>query len=217
MLRLWRKEASVAVRIGWFVGVIGLVGLIGCAGTGEVVTLKLAAVPPGAGAPIQNEDALRVVVEDFQDQRPKKDRLGVRTHLGGGVTYFDVADGKVGAAVAQAVAEFLTHKGWKVRTAASGTAEPADVTMSGQVNELAVAVKSRFFSTKLAVALKIDLQAVNASDKSRAHLTLEGSRSTTVFWFEPDDVQALANQVIRESLEKMAAEMKVEHRLLRVK
>ncbi len=204
----------------WLVTAGWVTALVGCAGTGEVVLVDLHSVPAGAGAPIQNEDALRVTIEEFQDVRPNKERLGVRTHLWGGVTYFDVTDGKIGTAVTRTLAEFLAHKGWKVRSPGSGTggadASP-DVTLSGQIREFAVSVKSRAFSTKLAVALNMEIQGINVSDKSRTRVTVEGSRTETVFWFTEEDVQRLVSETLRENLEKMAADMRVENRTLRLK
>lgn len=204
-------------RLGRLTATIVALALAGCAGTGEVVTLDLQPVPPGSTPAIQNEDALRVLVEEFADKRPAKERLGVRTHVWGGVTNFDLPGGKVGPVMAKTVADYLTHRGWKARPAGAGGVDHPDVVITGEIAEFAVAVKSRFFSTKIAVALKMELHAVNASDKSRTRLTLEGSRTDTVFWFDEEDVQRLVNQTVQESLERMVADVKVEHRTLRLK
>lgn len=204
-------------RIGRLTALIGFLALAGCAATGEVVTVDLQSVPPGSTPAIQNEDALRVLVEDLADQRPAKERLGVRTHIWGGVTHFDVHGGKVGPAMAKTVADYLTHRGWKARTAGAGAHDHPDVVMTGEITEFAVAVKSRFFSTRIAVALKMELHAVNESDKSRTRLTLEGSRTDTVFWFDDEDVERLVNQTVQESLDRMVADVKVEHRSMRLK
>lgn len=197
--------------------------LAGCAGTGKVVDLEIRAIPSGAGTEVRSGETgkeLKIGVSPFEDARSDKSRLGTRTHLGGGVTHFNVAGGKAGEAVAQVVADFLGHKGWRVWVRKPGVTEPAggpDVTLSGQVLEFSANAKSRFFSTRIDVKTRVSLRAVNAADGSTTRMTLEGSRMQSVFWFSEEDVQTLVNEVLRDSLEKLIADTRVEGRLLKLK
>lgn len=202
---------------------IGLITLAGCAGRGEIVYLDLQAIPPAAPTAKQRGEQgeeIKVAVEAFEDLRSVKSRLGVRTHIWGGVTYFNVVGGKAGDAVAQVVADHLKQKGWRVwvrKTGSAGSEGDPDVILTGQIQELTANAKSRFFSTKLTVKSKIAVLARNAADRSTTNMNLEGSSSDTVFWFEPKDVQDLVNQTLKEILDKLTADTKVEKRALRVR
>ena len=50
---------------------------------------------------------------------------------------------------------------------------------------------------------------------STTSMNLEGTSTDSVFWFEPKDVQELVNETLKESLEKLTADTKVEKRALR--
>ena len=196
--------------------VMGLTAVAGCAGTGETVRLSLKPV----GTPASQGSGEKILVVPFEDQRPTQERLGVRTHLWGGFTYFDVTGGKPGEAVAQAVADHLKKTGrpaWYGSPGGGGPDGTADVTLTGQVRELSADAKSRFGSTAITVKFHVTLQAVNAADGSTTRMTLEGSRDDAVFWFMPKDVEKLLNEAVSESLEKLLADVKVEGRSWRLK
>ncbi|MBI4400151.1 MAG: hypothetical protein HY581_00785 [Nitrospirae bacterium] len=198
---------------------IGLMALAGCAGKGEVVYLDIQAAPLVAQA-TQDVHELNVAVVPLEDLRPQKTRLGSRTHLGGGVTHFDVLGGKPGEVVAQVIADYLKQKGWRVWVKSPGGPEPqggADVMMRGQVQQFSANAKSRFFSTEITVKTKLTIQALNAADNSTTSMNLDGARTESVFWFEPEDVQKLLNETLKESLVKLTADTKVEKRSLRLK
>lgn len=202
---------------------IGLMTLAGCTGTGEVVYLDLQAIPPAAPSKKQRGDQgeeIKVVVEAFQDLRPVKSRLGVRTHLWGGMTYFNVVGGKAGDVIAQVVADHLKQKGWRVWVRKTGSTAPEgdpDVILTGQIQEFSANAKSRFFSTKLTAKSKLEVRARNAVDGSTTSMNLEGTSTDSVFWFEPEDVQELVNQTLKETLDRLTADTKIEKRALRLR
>lgn len=190
----------------------------GCAGTGEIVPLKIHALPSVRSLNQQFQD-ITVVVERFEEG-PDAARLGVRTHLGGGETIFTVHGGRPGEAVAQVVADHLKAMGfqvWVKKADASEVPEKPDVTITGRVEQLAVRAQSRFFNTKMTAKAKVLIQATNASNRSTVRLNLEGSREDAVFWFEPAELQELVNRVLKENLERLLADIRVQDRALLTK
>ena len=192
--------------------------LAGCAGTGESVPLHIKALP-SVRSLNQNYQDLKVVVEPFEGG-PDANRLGVRTHLGGGETVFTVQGGRLGETVAQVVADNLKAMGFQVWVRKSSATEvPAkpDITITGQVKELSVNARSRFFSTKMTGKVEVVIQALNASDRSTVRLNLEGAREDALFWFEPTEVQELVNHMLKENLDRLLADIRVKDRALQTK
>lgn len=192
--------------------------LAGCAGTGAVIPLKIQALP-SVRSINQNYQDIKVVVESF-DETPEAGHLGVRTHLGGGETVFAVQGGKLGDAVAQVVADNLRSMGfqvWVKKSAAQELPAKPDITITGEVQQLSVHARSRFFSTKLTAKVKVVIRAANASDRSTVRLNLEGMRESAVFWFEPDAAQELVNRMLKENLDKLLADVRVQDRALLTK
>jgi len=215
---------------------LGIALLVGCAGSGQVVPLQMRSnTAPDSGA--GKSRGLSVGVLPFEDGRAETSRLGIRRHLGGGQTYFDVSDGKPGDKIAEVIAEFLRQKGWraevvknsekastKTSTSTSQADDSAgkspsghDVTLSGKLLDLSANADSGFMKTKISVTSKVLVQGLNASDGSTVRMTLSGAGSENVFWFDPEDVQEVLTDVLTESLEKLDADMKVEDKVLRLK
>ncbi len=48
-------------------------------------------------------------------------------------------------------------------------------------------------------------------------MTLDGAGSDRVFWFEPEDAQAVLNDELTQSFDKLVQNTKVDNRLLRLK
>ena len=202
--------------ISFAFGVILL--LAGCAGTGEVIPLKVQALP-SVRSINQNFQDIKVVVEPFEEGS-EASRLGVRTHLGGGETVFTVQGGKPGDAVAQVVADNLKSMGfqiWMKRPVAQELPDKPDITITGQVQQLSVQARSRFFSTKLTAKVKVMIRVANASDRSTVRLNLEGMRENAVFIFESGEAQELVNRMIKENLDKLLADVRVQDRALLTK
>lgn len=194
--------------------------LTGCAGKGEVMTLELRTTPPATEAVAKTSDGLRVEVAVFEDARPETKRLGTRTHLWGGETYFDVAGGKPADLVAPVIAEYLKRRGWRAEVAKAGGASEGqgpDVVVTGKLLDMSVNAKSRVFSTKITAATKMAIQAKNTADDSVVRMMLTGEGSQSVFWFDHEDAQSLINDILTDSLEKLLTATKVENNLLRLK
>ncbi len=207
-------EDDVTRRIVMIMGSIGLAAVTGCAGTGEVIPLQLHAVPAGMEKAVKPAEPLRVAIGDFEDGRSYHTGLGVRTHLWGGVSYFDVAGGKPGDAVVRALTDYLTAKGWQVVKEGSGGG--ADVVIAGKILELFVHAKSRVFFTEITTKTKLAIRANNSSDGSVVRMTLDGAGSEDVFWFDPEDVAAVLNDVLTDNFKKLVQDTKVENKALRL-
>ena len=208
-------EGPVKQAIVHCIGLIGLVAMVGCAGTGEVIPLRLNAVPSGAVKMMTQAAPLRVAIGALEDGRSYPTGLGVRTHLWGGISYFDVPGGKSTDAVAQALTEYLAAKGWQVLT--PGSRETADVVLGGKIQQFFVHAKSRVGFTEMTTKTRLAIQATNAADGSVVRMTLNGSGADDVFWFDPEDMQMLLNDVLTESFAKLIQDTTVENRMLRLK
>lgn len=194
---------------------ISLIALAGCAGTGEIIPLQIHPIVAGTEGAKQKA-SLRVAVGSVEDGRSHKTGLGVRTHLWGGVSYFDVPGGNPADVVAQALADYLTAKGWQVTKQGTGDGG-ADVVLTGKILDLAVHAKSRVGFTEVTTKTKLALQAQNIADGSTIRMTLNGSGADDVFWFDPEDAQALVNDVLTDSFGKLVQDTTVENKLLRLK
>jgi hypothetical protein len=194
---------------------VSLITLAGCAGKGEVIPLQLHPVPASAEKMTTPAATIRVVIGPFDDGRTYHTGLGVRTHLWGGVSYFDVPGGKPADAVAQALTEYLTAKGWHVLK--QGSREGADVVFAGKIQEFFVHAKSRVGFTEMTTTTKLAIQATNTADGSVVRMTLNGTGSEDVFWFDPDDIQDVVNEVLTDSFGKLIQDTTVENKQIRLK
>ncbi len=194
---------------------IGLLAVTGCAGPGEVIPIHLHAVPAGAEKMPKPVETLQVAVGDFEDGRSHHTGLGVRTHLWGGVSYFDVPGGKPADAVGQALTEYLTAKGWKV--VKQGSSEGSDVVIAGKIEEFVVNAKSRFGFTEITTKTKVGIRASNSSDGSIIRMTLSGAGSEDVFWFEPEAAEGVVNEVLSDSFGKLLQDATIVNRMLRLR
>jgi hypothetical protein len=197
------------------IGGIGLAVLAGCAGTGEVIPLRLHLAPAGAEKAVKPAEPLKVALGEFWDGRSVQAGLGVRTHLWGGVSYFDVPGSKPAETVAHLLADYLTAKGWNVLK--QGGTERADVVLTGKILELFVHVKSRVGSTAMTTKTKLAIQAKNSSDDSIVRMTLNGAGSENVFWFDPEDLEEVVNEVLADSFGKLVQDTTLVNRMLRLK
>ncbi len=197
---------------------IGLLTSAGCGGTGQ--TFYLDVIPKPQPGPLVEAEPVKIVVEPFEDRRVEKNRVGMRTHLWGGFTYFNVAGEKPGEVYAQALADRLKAKGWQdrswnVRVAPAGSVTDADIVISGQIFEFAAHAKSRFFSTHLTASNKLAIVARNKADGSSTSRSLEGAQSDTVIWFGEDDVRQLLAATIKDTLDRYLSDTTIAQRALR--
>lgn len=196
---------------GW----MWLVVTAGCAGTGQVIPLQLHPPPAGLEKQVKRTESLRVAVGPFEDRRNDQRSLGVRTHLWGGISYFDVQGSKPADAVAQALTDYLTAKGWRV--VKPGNNGDTDVAIAGKLEEFFIHAKSRVGFTEITTRTKLAIHATNQADGSVVRMILNGSGAEDVFWFDREDVQKLVNDVLADSFSKLIQDTTVENKQLRLR
>lgn len=211
------KKRLVRVVAGMMLSV-GLLTGSGCGGAGQ--TFYFDVTPKQQPAQKTEPEAVKIVIEPFEDRRAEKTRIGMRTHLWGGVTYFNVAGEKPGEVYAQALADRLktrgwNDRGWNVRVASAGTVPDADIVISGQIYEFAANAKSRLFSTYVTSGNKLTITARNNEDRSSTSRSLEGAQTDTVIWFGEEDVQRLLAATVKDTLDRYLSDTTIVQRALR--
>ena len=205
-------------RMMQWVGGVSLMTVVGCAASGDIIPIQVQPLIQGQEKRVAPGGGLRVAVTPFEDGRSHKDGLGTRTHLWGGVSYFTVPGGNSGETVARALVTFLESRGWQAELVKPGApSSGADVALSGMIQELAVSAKSGVGSTKIATQSKLNLQARNLADGSLIKLTLDGAGSDRVFWFSPEDVQAVLNDELTQSFGRLVQSTQVKDERLLLK
>lgn len=205
---------SICLRLFWCI--IASLILTGCQGTGQTVNFDLRALsshPTNAKA--VQDDALTIVVEPFQDARPQQQRLGVRTHLWGGVTNFNAWNGNVSEGMANLAVDYLQQRQWR---ASRGTADQpnatstSDVTLTGTVLALNANAKSGFGFTDITVDMRVLFEAKNTVDGSSLRMVLGANGSDSVAVFNPKDVEALINLVAKDLYKQLLQDLRVKDR-----
>lgn len=211
-------EEVLVNRLVWLICGVTVITLAGCAGKGDIIPINIPVKQVSSGAVSPQSEGLRVAIEPFSDSRRQKGHLGVRSHLWGGESYFEIPGGSSSEAATQALAQFLNSKGWKVQIVRPDLgSQAADIMISGHVLALSVDAKSRVGSTDLTTASKIIIRAVNHADGSVVRMTLNGAGSDSVFWFEPEDAQRLVNEVLNDSFAQLTQSTRVEGKVLRLR
>lgn len=218
--RIIVKQTRGRLGVGIVIAASLLVGA-GCAGTGKTVYLNLQ--QKQAAAQYLEPEPVRIVIETFEDRRLEKNRLGLRTHLWGGVTYFNVVGEQPGDVIAQALVDRLTTRGWKdrawtVRVASSGAVtnlNDADIVISGQLLDFSANAKSRLFSTVVNTSSKMVITARNLGDQSTTTRGVEGAQRDTVVWFSENDVQQLLAATLKDSIDRYLVDTTIEQKALR--
>ena len=209
-------------RLG--VGIVFTASLLmgaGCGGTGKTFYLDLQ--QKQAAAQFMEPEPVRIVIESFEDRRLEWSRLGMRTHLWGGVTYFNVAGERLGDVIAQVLADRLKTRGWKdrawtlrmVSSGATTSLNDADIVIRGQVLDFSANAKSRPFSTVVNTSSKMVITARNLGDQSSTIRNVEGAQQDTVIWFSEDDVQQLLAATLKDSIDRYLADTTIEQKALR--
>ncbi len=198
---------------------VGLALLWGCAGTGEMVSVNVQPQQPfvQSGHP----EPLKIVIEPFEDLRADRAKIGQRTHLGGGVTNFNVTGGSPGVTVAEALAEALrwrgwNRRGWDARVVQSGVGvSGADIVIGGEILNFSANAKSRVFNTKLTGESRLVIKVKNLTDDSTTQRNIQGEQSKLVFWFTSEDVESLMSGLLQDGIERFIADTKIEGRALK--
>jgi hypothetical protein len=197
---------------------VGLMISAGCGGSGQTVQVDV--LPPQQPVQQAEPEGLKIVIEPFEDRRADKHRIGMRTHLWGGVTNFNVPGAKPGEVYAQALADRLRGSGWlnrswDVRVAPVGSIPNPDIVISGQLFEFAANAKSRMFSTYITTSNKLTITARNTADRSITSRSLESAQSDTVVWFSEDDVQRLMMATIKDTIDRYLADTTISQHAVR--
>ena len=198
---------------------VGLALLLGCAGTGEMVSLNLQTQQPFAQS--SQTEPLKIVIEPFEDLRTDRSKIGQRTHLGGGVTNFNVNGGAPGVTNAEALAETLRQRGWNrrgwdARVVQAGVGvSGADIVIGGEIRDFSTNAKSRVFNTKLTGESRLVIKARNLADDSSTVRNIQGEQTKLVFWFTSEDVETLMSGLLQDGIERFITDTKIEGRTLK--
>lgn len=198
---------------------VGLALLLGCAGTGEMVSLNLQTQQPFAQS--SQTEPLKIVIEPFEDLRTDRSKIGQRTHLGGGVTNFNVNGGAPGVTIAEALAETLRQRGWNrrgwdARVVQAGVGvSGADIVIGGEIRDFLTNAKSRVFNTKLTGESRLVIKARNLADDSSTVRNIQGEQTKLVFWFTSEDVETLMSGLLQDGIERFITDTKIEGRTLK--
>lgn len=194
---------------------LALVTMVGCAGKGERIDVAI----PGkfAGAAASSSVGPRIAVLPFDDKRANQAHLGTRSHFWGGASYFDLPNGTVSKAGAQALIDYLNRQGWRASLAGTQGGEGADVTILGTITDLSIDATSGFMHTDLSAKNSLALQIVNHSDESIVRERVSGSGTDQVFWFDPEDAQALMTEVLEKNFQKFTNDVRLDGRAIRLR
>ena len=190
--------------------------LAGCAVKGERIDVAIPAASPNQATTSSGNAGPRVVVKPFDDARMDRTHLGSRSHFWGDMSYFDVPNGTVGEAVAKALVQQLTKRGWQASLDGSSGASP-DATISGTIQDLSVQAVSKFGRTELDAKNTMMVRVANHGDESSIQERVMGTGSDQVFWFEPEDAQQLVNEVLEKNIEKFIADTKLDGHAVRLR
>ncbi len=198
-------------------GCVVLVSLVGCAGKGGRIDVAI----PGkfTGAAASSSTGPRIAVLPFEDTRANQEHLGQRSHLGGGYTYFVPwwHTGTVSQASAQALVDYLNHHGWRASLAETQGGDGADVTILGNLSDLSIDAKSGFMHTDLSAKNTFAFQIINHNDGSTVRGRVSGSGTDQVFWFDPEDAQALMTDLLESNFQEFMNDVRIDGRSIRLK
>ncbi|MEP6932749.1 MAG: hypothetical protein ABI988_02215 [Nitrospirota bacterium] len=198
------------------IGLLGIILAAGCAGKGERIDLNFP-IASGAGGKVVATSSPTVAIQPFEDHRTNRSHLGTRSHLWGGESHFSLSNGTIGEATAQAFADYLTGKGWNVTVARGHGAREADMTITGSLLDVGVDAKSGIGQTTLTAKNRIIVQVQNHTDGSQVRETLIGAGTNQVFWFDPEDAQALLNELYNKNFEKFVMDTKLDGTILKLR
>jgi hypothetical protein len=199
------------------IGIIGVILLAtGCAGKGERIDLKVP-IAHGVNEKVAVISSATVAILPFEDSRTNRSHLGTRYHLGGGESHFDLSNGTLGESTAQALADYLKERGWNAAVAKGNGATGADVTITGQLVDIAVDAKSGVGQTDLNGKNRLIIFVKNHADGSQIRETLTSTGTSQVFWFEQEDAQDLLNELYNKNFEKFTADTALDGKLLKLR
>lgn len=188
--------------------------VVGCAGNGDLIPVNVALkpstvnmTPPGGGGPT-------VAVVPFEDSRAERSKLGTRHSVWGRRSDFTPQGGSLSEATAQALASYLTKRGWQAYLA-SGAAPDVDVVISGRILDLSVNAYGAVGGTEIVAKSKLIIQTKNRIDSSSITETVSHTGNYHVLWFEPQDGEDLLTDVLEKNFEKFAANTRADGKSVR--
>lgn len=196
---------------------VGMVVLAGCAGKDERIDIAIPGGTTGGETLSVATPGPRIAVLPFEDQRPNQAHLGTRSHLWGGVSYFDLPSGTLAKATAQALVDYLSRQGWKASLARTPGNDGADITIAGTIQSLSIDAKSGFMHTDLTATNALSFQIMNHTDESIVRERVSGTGSDRVFWFDQEDAQHLTTDLFDTNFKKLLEDLKIEGRTMRLK
>ena len=202
---------------------VGLLLLLGCSGKSDIIPMNLNPKPPtesnGTSQAVKSMSGPRVTVIPFEDGRADRTKVGSRSSMWGGESYFNVSSGSAGEATAQAFVDYLKGKGWQAQYAKSeppASENGPDIVLSGKILDLAVEAKKGFLLTDIEAKSKLVIQASNRQDHSSLTRTDAHSGShENVLWFEPQDGEQILSEVLEKNFERFVVNTKFEDRAIR--
>lgn len=194
-----------------------MVVLAGCAGKDERIDIAIPGGTTGGETLSVATPGPRIAVLPFEDQRPNQAHLGTRSHLWGGVSYFDLPSGTLAKATAQALVDYLSRQGWKASLARTPGNDGADITIAGTIQSLSIDAKSGFMHTDLTATNALSFQIMNHTDESIVRERVSGTGSDRVFWFDQEDAQHLTTDLFDTNFKKLLEDLKIEGRTMRLK
>ena len=200
------------------VGTLGVV-LVACGGPGQTVPLSvnMDAVP----APEKVAAPLRVAVVPFEDMRTDKSRIGRYQHyVEATVDTLVSTGGSASEQITNFAVEYLKRAGFQViRVQPGERVAPglADVVLSGQIESYWSEAVARFARTKLATLNRLVFRVANAEDGSKIRTTVVGEGTTTVVFFDLEDLEKLDSVTLGQTLERFLADVVVMNRTLKPK
>jgi hypothetical protein len=199
---------------------IGFIGIIlfaaGCAGKGERIDLKVP-IAYGVNEKVAATSSATVTIVPFEDNRTNRSHLGTRYHLWGGESHFSLPSGTLGESTAQAFADYLKERGWNAAVAKGNGATGVDVTITGQLVDIAVDAKSAVGLTDLNGKNRLIIFVKNHADGSQVRETLTSTGTNQVFWFDPEDAQDLLNELYNKNFEKFMTDAFLDGKVLKLR
>jgi hypothetical protein len=202
---------------------MGLLLLLGCSGKGDIIPMNLNPKPSTesgiANQAVKPMSGPRVTVIPFEDGRGDRSKVGSRTSMWGGESYFNVSNGSAGEATAQAFADYLKGRGWQAQYAKSeppAAENGPDIVLSGKILDLAVEAKKGFLLTDIEAKSKLVIQAKNRHDDSSLTRTdAHAGSHDNVMWFDPQDGEQILSEVLEKNFERFVVNTKFENRAIR--
>ena len=207
---------DVAVNVsGSLLWAVILVSLVGCAGQIERIDLAIPGQYTGASVSGRAPGTLRVAVLPFEDKRAYQVYLGYWSHLWGGLSSFTFPSGSITEASAQAFVDYLNRQGWQASLACTVGHDDADVTITGSIQDLSIDATSGLMHTNLSAKNTLMLEVRNHSDASVVRMRILGVGNDQVFWFEPEDAQALTTELFEKNFQRFLRDIRIEGRAIR--